>query len=65
LRRSDPRKLHDLAGELDAGGAGADDHERQPHGPQLRIGLALSHFERAEDPPAQLQRVVDRLHPGA
>ena len=31
------RELHDLPRELDSGGAGADDHERQPHASQLRI----------------------------
>jgi hypothetical protein len=57
------RELHDPARELDPGGAGADDHERQPDRPQARIRLALGHLEVAEDPAAQLERIVDGLHP--
>ena len=30
--------------------------------PALGVGLDLGHLERTEDPPAQLERVVDRLH---
>ena len=41
----------------------ADDDERQPAAPRDGVGLALGHLECAEDPPAQLERVVDRLHP--
>ena len=58
------RELADLPGDLDAGGPGADDHDREP---LLLLGEArrdLGHLERAEDPALQLERVVDRLHPG-
>ena len=55
-------QLADLAGELDAGRAGADDDDRQPLPPLRRVGRALRHLERAEDAAPQLERVVDRLH---
>ena len=55
-------ELGNLPGELDAGGSGAHDDERQPDAPERSIGLPLGHLERAEDSPAQLQRVVDGLH---
>ena len=56
------RELGDLAGHLDPGRAGADDDER--HQPLDLLGGAgqLGPLERAEDAPAQLERVVDRLH---
>jgi hypothetical protein len=57
------RELGDLPGHLHAGGAGAHDDERQPPAPRLRVELALCHLERAENAPAQLERVVDRLQP--
>ena len=57
-----PRQLGDLTGHLDARRAGADDDEgHQP----LDLGRGrreLGELERAEDAPAQLERVVDRLH---
>jgi hypothetical protein len=56
------RKLDELSGELDTGGAGADDDECQPELPEPGIWLALGQLERAEDAAAQLERVVDRLH---
>ena len=55
-------KLRDLPGKLHAGRSCADDDERQPGSANFGIGLALGELEGAEDPPAQLQRVVDRLH---
>jgi hypothetical protein len=51
-----------LARQLDAGWAGADDCEPQPV--FALLGLQLRHLERAKDPTAQLERVIDRLHPG-
>ena len=58
-----PRQLGDLAGELHAGRPAADDDEGQPLAVALRDRrLELGHLEGAEDPPAQLEGVVDRLH---
>ena len=56
-------QLPHLAGELDAGGPGADDDDRQPLRPLGRVRRHLGHLEGAEDAPAQLHGVVDRLHP--
>jgi hypothetical protein len=50
--------------KLDARRAGADDRERQPRRPRGVVRLQLGDLEGVEDPAAQLQRVVDRLHPG-
>ena len=47
-------------GHLDAGGSGADDGERQQLLAARRITGPLGLLERTEDPPAQLQCVVDR-----
>ena len=55
-------QLADLTRQLDAGGTGADDHDREQLRPHLGVGGRLGHLERAEDPPAQLAGVVDRLH---
>ena len=57
-------ELGDLAGHLDPGRAGADDDEgQQPL--DLLLGLGqLGELERAEDPAAQLEGVVDALHAG-
>ncbi len=44
-------------------GPAPDDHECQPGSAQVWISLALGHLEGAEDPSAQLECVVDRLHP--
>ena len=52
----------DLPGHLDAGRTGADDDERQQLLPAHRVAGPLGLLERAEDPAAQFQRVVDRLH---
>ena len=56
-------QLGDLAGHLDPGRAGADDDEGQrPLGLGRRL-RQLGQLEGAEDPAAQLERVVDGLHP--
>ena len=57
------RELGDLAGHLDAGRSGADDDEGQQVVDVLAArGADLGQLERAEDPPAQLEGVVDALH---
>ena len=53
----------DLPGELDAGGPGADDRERQPRRLLCGVVVLLGDLERAEDPRAHAARVVERLHP--
>ncbi len=58
------RQLRDLAGDLDAGGPPADDHEAEPGLPSLGVRGESSHLERPEDARPKLERVVDRLHPG-
>ena len=55
------RDLRDLAGHLDAGGAGADDHEGQVGRPVRRVGLDLGQLEGAEDLAADGQRALQRL----
>jgi len=57
------RELGDLAGDLDAGRSRPDHRDRQPRIARAFRSLQLGQLERAEDPPAQLERVVDRLHP--
>ena len=57
------RQLRELPRELDAGRPCTDDDERQEAAPGNGVGLAFGHLERAQDPPTQLERVVDRLHP--
>ena len=54
----------DLPGHLDAGGAGADHGERQQPLAPLRVVGPLGLLERAQNPAAQLQRVVDGFHAG-
>ena len=56
-----PRDLRQRAGELDAGGAGADHHEGEPRQAARRVGLALGALEREQDAAADLQRVVEGL----
>lgn len=56
------RQFRDLAGHFDAGGARPDHGEGQQLGPSFRIAGPLGLFERAQDPPAHLERVVDGLH---
>ncbi len=53
----------DLPGELNAGGPGADDRERQPRRLLCGVVVLLGDLERAEDPRAHAARVVERLHP--
>ena len=58
------RELGDLADDLDARRSGADHDEGQP---ACAFGLRRRHLgglERAEDPAAQFERVVDGLHAG-
>ena len=57
-------QLGDLPGHLDAGRARAHDDERHPALDLLRVGLQVRQLERAEDPGAQFERVVDALHAG-
>jgi hypothetical protein len=59
------RELGDLARHLDAGGAGADDDERQPRALALRVVLQLRRLERAEDARAAGERALQRLDLGA
>ena len=57
-------QLGDLAGHLDAGGAGADDDEGEVAVALGRGRRELGPLEGAEDAAAQLEGVVDALHPG-
>ena len=45
-----PRQLCDLAGDLDTGGAAADNDEREPCSTNLRVVFQLGHLERSEYP---------------
>ena len=56
-------ELADLAGELDPGRSGTHDHDGREEPPGLVGRGGLGHLEGAVDAPAQLERVVDRLHP--
>ena len=53
--------LGEGAGELHAGGAAADHHEREPGAALHRIGLALGALECGEHAPADLERVFQGL----
>ena len=64
VRERVPRDLGDRAGELDAGRAAADDDEREQRPLLLRIALALGRLERDQDPPPDLERVLDALEAG-
>ena len=55
------RQLRDLAGDLDAGRAGADHDERQPRAPAVRILLQLGRLEGGEDAAADVERAGQRL----
>ena len=57
-----PRQLGDLAGELHPRRARADHREREPLVSALELAVELGHLKRAEDPPSEFERVVDRLH---
>ena len=56
------RQLADLPGQLHTRRAGADDDDREPTVALDRVGRRLGHLEGAEEAPAELQGVVDRLH---
>ena len=56
-----PRDLAERAGQLDAGRAAADQHERQQPPLIDRVRLALGLFERQQQPPPNRQRIVERL----
>ena len=62
-RSARERELAHLPRDLDAGRARADDHDGEPLSLLGRVDGDLRDLERAEDAPAQLERVVDRLHP--
>ena len=56
-------QLADLACHLDPGRTGTDHNEGQPLLPLFGVVAELCKLERAEDPTAQLQRIIDALHP--
>ena len=60
-----PRQLGDLAGHLDAGGAGPDDDEREPCIARRRVRLDLGGLERGEEPAANGDCALERLHLGS
>ncbi len=64
LRQGLPRDLGQRAGQLDAGGAGADDHEGHPGPPPRIVGLALGDLEGHQDPLPDAQGVFQRLESG-
>jgi hypothetical protein len=57
-----PRDLADGAGELDAGGARADDHEPKPRTSLGGLRDPLGHFERVQDLVADVRGLFDALH---
>jgi hypothetical protein len=59
-----PRDLGDRTGELDARGAAADQDEREERPLLRRIALTLRSLERGQDPPPDLERVLDGLEAG-
>ena len=54
-------ELRDLPGHLDAGRAGADDHEREPAPAPVGVGLDLGRLERPEHAAADVERAGERL----
>src|SRR5262249_23813715 len=56
-----PCQLGDLAGHLDAGGAGADDDEREPGVPRRCVWLALGGLEGGEESAANGECTLERL----
>ena len=62
-RQDAPRELRDLTGDLHARSGRRRRRRSVSHARRLLgILLQLGHLERAEDPTAELERVVDRLH---
>ena len=59
-----PRQLGDLAGHLDAGGAGADDDEREPRVARRWVRLDLGGLEGGEEPAANGECTLERLDLG-
>ena len=55
------RELGDRAGQLDAGGAAADDREREELAPRAHVGLAFGALEREEHAPPDLEGVLEVL----
>jgi hypothetical protein len=53
----------DLPGQFHPGRAGADERERQPSPPFLRVGGRVRHLERAVYPVPDRERVRDCIHP--
>ena len=58
------RDLGERAGQLDAGGTAADDHEGEQVALLGAVRLTLGGLEREEHPAADLERVLERLQPG-
>ena len=56
--------LGDLAGQLDAGRAGAHDHEREPGLAARRVRLASAASKAQQDAAADLEGVLERLQAG-
>jgi hypothetical protein len=57
-----PGQLGDLSRHLHARGPRPDDDERQPRSPTPGVGFHLGRLEGAQDPPADLERALQRLH---
>src|SRR5699024_10829294 len=62
LGESAVRQLSQLASQLHAGRASADDHEVQQAATLLRVAGDLGALERAGDASTDLQGIVDGLH---
>ena len=58
------RDLHDRSRQLDAGGAGADNPERERRSAGVGAGFVLRRLERQQDPAPQLGGIFDRLQSG-
>ena len=63
FRRSDGVTAPRAVRRVPPPSARADDDEREQASPGDGVGLALGHFECTEDPPAQLERVINGFHP--
>ncbi len=61
IRQGHVGKLGDGAGELDAGGAAADDHEGEPCAAQRLVGLALGALEGEQDAPPDRGCILERF----